>query len=537
MKKLIIVLAMLGGTAYAQCPSIYAEPYTDCQSGNIFLNATPGFATYSWSPSSGVSNPAIANPIATAAGTYIVTATTFGPELVVNGDFSAGNTGFTSGQTYSSVYTPCDYYVANGWFGTSFGSSDTDHTPTTDNMYMSIDGCSTGPTVIWQETISVANNTGYTFSFWATDADAVQPTYEIHFIGDVTGDNVVATLTGIIPGLSASFHWSQYLVSCWNSSKDNNVTIKIINLQTNGYGNDFGMDDFSFRQCCTSTYTVTTPSSAMSANLFTNGNFSAGNTGFTSGQTYSTTYTPCDYYVGAGWFSPTQTSATDTDHTPNADNMYMSVDGCTTAPTVIWQETVSVVPGSMYQFSFWATDAYLTQPKYEIHFIGNISGDNVVATINGTAGTSTGWNWTEYGVKCWTDSRDKILTVRIVNLQTAYMGNDFGMDDFSFRRCCNRDCCDRFASRNGNNESNTIVRYAATTISPNPNNGSFIVNVADPSADSKVTLLNLLGEKIDDFTFSGGSYQYVPKTNIKPGMYIIQVNNGGTLNTMQIVVE
>ncbi len=535
MKKLFIMLAMLGGTAYAQCPSIYAEPYTDCKSGKVFLNATPGFDSYSWSPVSNVSNPSIANPMALVPGSYTVTATTLGAELVVNGDFSAGNTGFTSGQTYSSTYTPCNYFVANGWFGTSFGANDTDHTPTTDNMYMSIDGCYMGPTVIWEQNITVANGTPYTFSFWATDANAVQPIYEIHFIGDVTGDNIVATIPGN-PGSPTSFNWSQYQVACWNSTRDNNVTIRIVNLQTASYGNDFGMDDFSFRQCCRSTYVVNTPTMSMSANMFVNGNFSAGNTGFTSGQTYSSVYTPCDYFVANGWFG-TSFGASDTDHTPSADNMYMSVDGCTSGPTVIWEETVTgVIPGSMYQFSFWATDAYMVQPIYEIHFIGNVSGDNVVATITGNAGTPTDFNWSEYGVMCWRSGADKTVTVRIINLQTSYSGNDFGMDDFSFRKCCNNDCCDRWGSRNGNN-SRTIVQYAATTISPNPNNGSFLVTVANPTVASKVTMFNLLGERIDAFEFSGDSFQYTPKANIKPGIYFVHIDNGGTLSTKQILVE
>jgi hypothetical protein len=381
--------------------------------------------------------------------------------------------------------------------------------------------------------MTISNSTTYTFSFYATDADAVQPKFEIHFIGDVTGDNVVATITGNAGG-PGIFRWSPYSVACWNSTVDNNVTIRIVNLQTASYGNDFGMDDFSFRQCCSSSYVVTTPSSSMGANLFTNGNFSAGNTGFSSAYTYTTTYSPCNYYVASGWFG-TSFGTSDTDHTPSADNMYMSIDGCT-SPRKIWEETIGVVPGNMYQFSFWATDAYLTQPIFEVHFIGDVSGDNIVATINGNAGTPTGFNWTEYGVKCWRSGRDKTLTVRIINRQTAYNGDDFGMDDFSFRQCCNSDCCDRFASRSASNEKSTIVTYAATDISPNPNNGSFLVSVANPLVESKVALFNLLGERIDEFTFSGEAYKYSPKTTIKPGIYVVRIENGGTLSSKQIVV-
>jgi len=539
MKQLFIALAMLGSTAYAQkadCPSIYADPYTDCKTGFIYLNATPGFDTYDWSPAGSLSNSTIANPYTTVPGSYTVNATSLiGPELVVNGDFSAGNSGFISGQTYSSLFTPCDYYVGPGWFSSVLDPTLPDHTPTTDNMFMSIDGCYSGPTVIWEETMSIANFTTYSFSFWATEGWAAMPNYEIHFIGDVSGDNIVATELGITAPYNGAWVWDRYGVSCWNSGQDNKVTIRIINLETSGYGNDFAMDDFSFRQCCSSSYTVNTPSMAMGPNLFVNGDFSLGNIGFISGQTYSSVFTPCDYFVGPGWFS-TVYNPLYPDHTASADNMFMSVDGCYLGPTVIWEETINVTPATIYQFAFWATEGWAALPNYEIHFIGDASGDNIVATELGILAPYNGaWVWDEYGVQCWNSGHDTKVTVRIINLETSGYGNDFAMDDFSFRQCCSEECCQQFAKRG----TKTQVAVAANEVlvSPNPNNGSFELMVGDPSADTRVELYNLLGQKIDAFTFSGASYEYVPKVTPAPGIYILHINNGGAQTTRQVIVQ
>ncbi|WP_343632076.1 LamG-like jellyroll fold domain-containing protein [Fluviicola sp.] len=229
-----------------------------CPGNPAQLNASPGFDQYSWTPTTGLSNPNIANPTATVSTTmeYVVAATKIGPEMVTNGDFSAGNTGFSSDMIYSTVYSPCNYYVGKLFFGQVYPGIN-DHTPTTDSMFMSMDGCTNGPTMIYEQTIlGLSPNTTYRFSFWASRAAANQPIFETHLIGDVTGDLTLPTETGISVPLGGNFIWDEYGLTMWNSGPNSSVTIRLINLETNGYGVDFGMDDVSFRRFCTSTDTV-----------------------------------------------------------------------------------------------------------------------------------------------------------------------------------------------------------------------------------------------------------------------------------------
>src|SRR5699024_6162533 len=95
--------------------------------------------------------------------------------LVSNGDFSMGNTGFTS--TYG--YTPPPSSVLNeGYYSvytnpngvhtgfTSFG----DHTTGTGRM-MILNG-SPSPTSVWCQTIPVTPNTDYDFSAWFANCSA-----------------------------------------------------------------------------------------------------------------------------------------------------------------------------------------------------------------------------------------------------------------------------------------------------------------------------------------------------------------------------
>ena len=69
---------------------------TICHGQSTHLSAA-GASAYSWTPSTGLSNTSIANPIAspTITTTYTVSNTS-SYNLITNGDFSLGNTGFTS---------------------------------------------------------------------------------------------------------------------------------------------------------------------------------------------------------------------------------------------------------------------------------------------------------------------------------------------------------------------------------------------------------------------------------------------------------
>src|SRR5687767_10711010 len=73
--------------------SIDAVKDSSCAGVSYQLNATPGYTSYSWSPTTGLNNPSIPNPIATPSvtTTYTVTISNVvsggGTNLIPNPDF------------------------------------------------------------------------------------------------------------------------------------------------------------------------------------------------------------------------------------------------------------------------------------------------------------------------------------------------------------------------------------------------------------------------------------------------------------------
>src|SRR5580704_17376317 len=88
---------------------------------------------------------------------------------VVNGNFSSGNTGFTSGYGFAASSDPGGGHYTVGsnphtWNSalSSFG----DHTTGTGLMLIA-DGSGTANTQLWNESVDVTPNTRYTWSFYS----------------------------------------------------------------------------------------------------------------------------------------------------------------------------------------------------------------------------------------------------------------------------------------------------------------------------------------------------------------------------------
>jgi hypothetical protein len=165
--------------------------------------------------------------------------------LIVNGDFSAGNTGFTSGYTLvpNGTFTaPGDYGVISNP-ATAFTnpySSFGDHTSGT-GLMMFGDGAS-GATPFWTETIKVSPNTSYTFTGWATAANTLNPAI-LSLTANGTPIGSIFPINATTPGL-----WQEFSYSLTTGSTTSlTLTISDVNPQPFVAGNDFAIDDLSFR--------------------------------------------------------------------------------------------------------------------------------------------------------------------------------------------------------------------------------------------------------------------------------------------------
>lgn len=171
--------------------------------------------------------------------------------------------------------------------------------------------------------------------------------------------------------------------------------------------------------------------------LVTNGDFSAGNTGFTSSLPFNMTCFAQSYGVGAEARDKCNNGfwADDLwDHTVgNSTGSYMIVDGWNNAGTnMIWTNgaTVNVVAGQEYTFSFWQVRGISS--AFASQTLQMRVGATVISTVN-TAGAGQ-LIWTEY-CATWTATFTGATTISIWQPGPVVGNQDYGIDDIYFGTC------------------------------------------------------------------------------------------------------
>ncbi len=248
---LLLTGAILG--LHAQYALQLTHDTTICQGQSVQLNVSGG-TTYTWTPSGTLSSTTIANPVATPTQTtsYIVTSQITTGNLAVNGNFSAGNTGFTTNYVYEEYYDtlgPQHYTVGNTPNTWNNGYS-TFCTPRGSDVNMFIgDGSMIADVPAWCQTIQVYPNSTYTLSgyFQSLDETNIPNMYWMVnnvLVGSSSGTPFVAC------------NWKA-VNATWNSTTNATVTFCVAdNLAGPAQGDDFALDDMSITAVITLTDTV-----------------------------------------------------------------------------------------------------------------------------------------------------------------------------------------------------------------------------------------------------------------------------------------
>ena len=260
MKKRIlgIFLAVLAwNTAKSQCgqyPVLNLGNDTIlCQGASMTYTVPSGYDAYNWNIAPG-NQPSVT---ITSPTTLILNVANYTQNLVVNGDFEAGNSGFTTGYgpgtggsfgllTNSSTYaiTTNPNSVHN-----NFGVCSDVGTTGPGNM-MVVNGSNVPNTTVWSQTIAIDPNTNYSFSTWVTSVENIS-------------QSNVAVLQFFINGVQIGPVFSPTLLSCnwqqfaqtWNSGVNTSATISII-AQVSSGNNDFAIDNITFNTVCPQSDTV-----------------------------------------------------------------------------------------------------------------------------------------------------------------------------------------------------------------------------------------------------------------------------------------
>ncbi len=213
---------------------------TICFGATKQLLATPA-ANFCWTPSTYLSNPNSSTPITSTPQniTYYYTAQVTGSNLISNGNFNAGNTGFTSQYFYTANNTTeGEYYVGtnpSAWYFAHFPC--TDHTTGTGNMLL-VNGSPTPNAEVWKTTVPVTANTNYSFSTWICSISIPNPAQLAFSINGTP-------LGNLITASQPPCNWVQFYTT-WNSGSATSATISLINKNIILFGNDFALDDIVF---------------------------------------------------------------------------------------------------------------------------------------------------------------------------------------------------------------------------------------------------------------------------------------------------
>lgn len=205
-----------------------------------------------WEPPTGLSNPRSPVTKATVTGPieYILTAKGLSNiNLITNGNFEAGRTGFYTdyvvGSTpcYGAGYLDCEgtYDVINNpQLGHTAWAPCGDHTSGS-GLMMVLNGAAAFQNV-WCQVVNVMPDMDYVFTAWVTSVISSSPPI-LQFSINGTSIGPVFNSSGT-PCL-----WEKYEVT-WNSGSNTSADICILNENTATGGNDFAIDDISFRKIC-----------------------------------------------------------------------------------------------------------------------------------------------------------------------------------------------------------------------------------------------------------------------------------------------
>lgn len=353
-----------------------------------------GYDSYLWTPGGTTSQNLVVN----TPGTYTCTASKYSNDLVINGKFSSGNSGFTSNYivptvpgswgllsdpgTYAITTSPS--LVHNNF--ASFG----DHTSGNGNM-MVCNGSTIANDIVWSQTITVAPNTNYNFSAWVASTwgplntgDEAQLQFSIN--GSLVGSIFNAPLT--------SGTWANFFVN-WNSGSNSSAVITIVDQNITASGaNDFALDDIFFQQICSHSDDITV--TALSTPTVT---ASASNSVICSGKTTSLTGLGANTYTWTGGvvngvaFTPTVTSTYTVTGTASS--------GCTN--TAVQTVTVNNIPnvlvngsticsGSSTTLTAQGASTYTWAPSVGLSITsgGSVTANPSVTTVYTITGNSNG---------------------------------------------------------------------------------------------------------------------------------------------------
>lgn len=400
MKSLYTLLFLLSWQAFLSAQdcgiTIDITPEVNlCGPGSTVLLPviTGNYASFSWTPTTGLSDPnaLITTANVTDSSSYTLNVLSLSDNnLITNGDFSQGDTGFTSDYIYGTgggvglLSNEGQYAIASnaGTTHTQFANCN-DHTGGGNMMVVNASGDASD---LWCQVITVDPNTDYFFSAWVTSVTSQNPAqlqFSVNGIQLGTPFNASPT----------TCNWQQFS-SEWSSGATTSAEICIVNTNFTPAGNDFALDDISFQAYCTTSTTVNVNvteleaavdvpadicglSTAIDPNSYFNSMTSPGGSWTLDGQTI-TSFTPADlnpgihvleYSVSTGFCNDNSQSTFSIANPPHAgtpDYFVDCFDSGTTYQVNLYPSLTNPDPGGSWAYWQGPTSATINASTGEV---------------------------------------------------------------------------------------------------------------------------------------------------------------------------
>ncbi len=225
---LLLVVGILGVSAWSQTDcSIDLGPDITLEGEQVQLDGPAGFNNYVWS--TGATSQNMDSP-----GIYSCQVTYSTGNLVTNGDFSAGNTGFSTQFNYSTtLVNDGNYYI-----GTNAASYHNQFSGTGSGNFMIVNsGWPSAHFYVWCQTITVCPEQTYALSYKVRTLSNAQPARLQWWVdGSSTGPEVT------LPSFGG---WQTITHSYTTGEGQTEASFCLRVMSGDGVGNDFGIDDIS----------------------------------------------------------------------------------------------------------------------------------------------------------------------------------------------------------------------------------------------------------------------------------------------------
>lgn len=251
---------------YAPTISVSAEAV--CAGESITLTApTPSNSTsLVWS--TGETTPSI-TVTPTETTTYSLSSSTISQNIIINGDFEEGESGFTT-QYLPGPGGVWGLLSDEGTYAVNVNSANVHNNfPScldfsgSGNMLI-VNGSADADAQIWCQTVTVAPNTDYLFATWGMTVISENPAILQFSIGD----ELLGTPFTLSP---IQCEWNSFNES-WNSGNNTTTEICIVNQNLQQSGNDFALDNISLTPICTGFDEVSITVAELEANIISQTN-------------------------------------------------------------------------------------------------------------------------------------------------------------------------------------------------------------------------------------------------------------------------